>query len=523
MIKILRFFQARFHSFKDAVFLVALLATTIGCAYVLDPYVSLTSQAMLFVLAVVIGAYRLGRGASILTALTAVAMLNFFFVPPRWTFRVDHPENLIALMTLLVVALVINRLASGMRRATELAHLNQQRAHQLQRLLLDLSDAASAREVQALGQRALDAAFSGINVLCLCNADGELEDTAGLATSVRDGLQCCIKEAAALGAGTARWSELDAWYLPLGERRQGRQISGAVCIQTVAFDDDAGRAHAGALCTILAQALWRLRLSAEMLAAQGEAQRQQLQGIFLAAISHDLRTPLAVVVGAASALQLQRDKLSEAQQQRLLTSIVNEAGHLSSLTENTLQLVRLANSTQVLARDWEAMEEIIGAVLARVRLQDTGRRIVSKVPEGLPLVRVDPVLIAQLITNLLDNALKYTDQAIHLVVSLSVVSAQAGAQQMLVAVKDRGPGISEQDQAGIFEPYARGDHGDRARQRGSGLGLAVCRAIAQAHGGDLILRRRTGGGSSFTLALPVEALPANTLVEQAAEQTGAPA
>lgn len=521
MKKFMDFFQAHgrsrsSRSVMDGIFLVALLAAATGCAYLLDPYVSLTSLAMLFVLAVVIAAYRLGRGASVLAALAAVASLNFFFVPPRWTFQVDHSENLIALMTMLVLALLINRLASGMRRETELAQINEQRARQLQRLVLDLSNLASAHEVQALGQQAFDAAFSGVNVLRLCNASGELEDTAGLPTSVRDGLQCCIKEAVVLGAGTGRWSELDAWYLPLGERRDGRQISGAVCIQTVDPEDQAGREHAHALCSILAQTLWRLHLNGEMLAAQGEAQRQQLQGIFLAAISHDLRTPLAVVMGAASALQLQGDKLSEAEQQRLLASIVSEAGHLSSLTENTLQLVRLSNSSQVLARDWEAMEEIVGAVLARVRQYDTARRIVSKVQDGLPLVRVDPVLIAQVLTNLLDNALKYTDQAIHLVVSMS---AHAGAPQMLVAVKDRGPGISEQDQRCIFEPYARGDHSDRASARGSGLGLAVCRAIAQAHGGDLILRRRTGGGSSFTLVLPVDAMQPSTAGEQLEEQT----
>lgn len=526
MMKFLLFFQTRVRSrsVRDSIFLVALLAAATGSAFLLDQHVSLTSQAMLFVLAVLIAAYRLGRGASVLAAFAAVATLNFFFVAPRWTFQVDQSENFIALMTMLVLALVINRLASGMRRATELAQLNQQRALQLQRLLLDLSNAASTHEVQTLGQGALDAAFSGSKFLCLCGADGQLQDVAGLASSVRDGLLCCMKESVVIGAGTGRWSELDAWYLPLGDLRHGGQISGAVCIQAVASEDDAGRAHASALCSILAQALWRLRLNAEMLAAQGEAQRQQLQGIFLAAISHDLRTPLAVVMGAASALQLQGDKLSAAEQQRLLASIVTEAAHLSSLTENTLQLVSLANSSQVLARDWEAMEEIIGAVLARVRLHDPSRRIVSKVPDGLPLVKVDPVLIAQVISNLLENALKYTGQAIHLVVSFG---AHNSAPQMLVSVKDRGPGISEQDQRCIFEPYARGDHSERASQRGSGLGLAVCRAIAQAHGGSLILRRRTGGGSSFTLALPVDAQQPTTLGEQleepAAEQTGEPA
>jgi two-component system sensor histidine kinase KdpD len=261
--------------------------------------------------------------------------------------------------------------------------------------------------------------------------------------------------------------------------------------------DEGGRQHAQALCALLAQAVWRLRLAGSVRAAQNEAQHQQLQSTFLAAISHDLRTPLAAIVGAASSLQTQRDKLGLAEQDRLLGSIAAEAAYLSAVTENTLQLVQLTSSARELRRDWEAMEEIVGAVLARVRQHDPGRRIRSRVPEGLPLVKADPVLLAQLLANLLDNALKYSEGAIDLVVRVE-------GEELVVSVKDRGAGIPEAEQAAIFEPHARGD---RPGPRGAGLGLAVCRAIAQAHGGRLTLRRRQGGGSSFSLALPLEAQP----------------
>ncbi|MGQ2981649.1 MAG: sensor histidine kinase, partial [Polaromonas sp.] len=321
-----------------------------------------------------------------------------------------------------------------------------------------------------------------------------LQDAGTLDPAVQDGMRCCISEGAVLGPGTGRWPGLNAWYLPLGEK--GR-VSGAACVQPAPPGDEAGRQHAQALCALLAQALWRLRLAGSLQVAQNEAQQQQLQSTFLAAISHDLRTPLAAIVGAASSLQTQRDKLGLAEQDRLLGSIAGEAAYLSSVTENTLQLVRLSSASQELRRDWEAMEEIVGAVLARVRQRDPGRRIRSSVPDGLPLVKADPVLLAQLITNLLENALKYSDGAVELVV-------QVQADEMLVMVKDRGEGIPEADQAAIFEPYARGD---RAGPRGAGLGLAVCRAIAQAHGGRLLLRRRQGGGSSFVLSLPLEVQP----------------
>lgn len=470
-----------------------LVAATLA-GLLLDSYVTLTSLAMLYVLTVVLAAYRLGWIESSVCAAGAVTALNFFFVPPRWTLEVDTRENLMALVAMLAVALVISRLATGLRRETELARINENRARQLQALATELADAASDAQVLAAGRAALAAAFTGPCALALADDAHVLQDAQALAPAVQEGMHCCMTEGAVLGPGTGRWPGLNAWYVPLGEKDQA---SGAACVQPALSSDEAGRQHAQALCALLAQALWRLRLAHSLQAAQNEAQQQQLHSTFLAAISHDLRTPLAAIVGAASSLQTQRDKLGLAEQDRLLGSITSEAAYLSSVTENTLQLVRLASTNQALRRDWEAMEEIVGAVLARVRQRDPGRRISSSVPEGLPLVKADPVLLAQLITNLLENALKYSEGAVDLVV-------QVQTDEMRVAVKDRGEGIPDAEQATIFEPYARGD---RAGPRGAGLGLAVCRAIAQAHGGRLVLRQRAGGGSSFVLSLPVEAQP----------------
>jgi len=294
-----------------------------------------------------------------------------------------------------------------------------------------------------------------------------------------------------LGPGTGRWPGLNAWYLPLGNKGQ---MQGAVCIQNIAAADTPGREHAQAVCAQLGQTLWRLRLTTAMQETEAESKRQQVQSTFLAAISHDLRTPLAAVVGAASSLQTQRDKLSPAEQDKLLASIVREASYLSTVTENTLQLVQLTNTTQPLQRDWESMEEIVGSVLARLRARDPTRRIKSKVPEGLPLIRANPVLVAQLLANLLDNALKYSDDAIDLVVSADHATLQ-------VSVKDRGDAIPPDQYQAIFEPYSRND---QSGQRGAGLGLALCRAIAQAHGGELAVRRRQGGGNCFTFSMPVD-------------------
>ncbi len=471
-----------------------LLAAASAASALLDPYVSLTSQAMLYVLVVVLAAYKLDWVQSVVCAAGAVTALNFFFVPPRLTFDVDSPEHNIALIVMLVVALLISHLAASLRRETYHARLNAQRARQLQALSSELAMASAAPEIVALGQQALDAAFAGPNTLRLLDASADFAAHTDLPDAVCDGLRCCVKEGAVLGPGTGRWPGLDAWYLPLGE---AGHVSGACRVAPAQAVNHDGREHAQALCSLLGQSLWRIRLTASVQKAQAEAQRQQLQSTFLAAVSHDLRTPLAAIVGAASALQTQRDKLGAVEQERLLGSIASEASYLSTVTENTLQLVRLTSLQQELKRDWESLEEIVGTVLARVRQRDTGQRIKANVAVGLPLLRADPVLLAQMLGNLLDNALQYSADKIDL-------SVRASATAIEISVKDRGPGIAEDEQELIFQPYRRGD---QSGARGAGLGLALCRAIAVAHGGSLTVRRRSGGGSSFQVTLPLAEAP----------------
>ncbi len=483
---------------------VALLAASTGFGFLWEPHVSLASQAMLYVLAVVIASYTLEPLASVACALGAVTAFNFFFVPPRWTFEVDSQQNLISLFTMLVVALVVSRLAADLRRKTASAHLSASRARQMQSLSGDLAEAANPTAMLGLGQAALAQAFAGPIVLALRSEDGAFVFSDALSQEVppalRDGLLSCMREAAALGPGTGRWPGLNAWYIPLG---LATQMQGAVCIQNISAADQSGREHALALCGLLAQALWRLKLASAMQAAQTLARHQQMQSTFLAAISHDLRTPLAAILGAASALQSQGEKLGAAEQQALQDSIIREARYLSTLTENTLQLVQLTNAAQPLRRSWESMEEVVGAVLGRMRLRDPLHRITAKVPQGLPLVEADPVLLAQLLDNLLDNALKYSAGPISL-----MVSSATGTMQL--SVKDRGGEIAPEARAQLFQPYARGDKGG---PHGSGLGLALCLAIATAHGAELKWMARPGGGNHFRFTLPLS--PAQPISEEA--------
>ena len=474
---------------RHAWIVCGLLAAATAINLFLDRYVSVTSQAMVYVLAVVLASYTLGWIPSLLCAVAAVTLLNFLFIPPRYTFQVEAQENLFALFTMLAVALVISRLAAALRRETEAARLNERRARQLQEMATELGAATIPAEVHLLAQRQLARAFPGPCLVALLDAHGELQLQPEQVPAFRDGMQACIREAATLGPGTGRWPGLKAWYLPL---RAESHTAGAACVQNVSAYDESGREHAQAICAQAAQALWRLKLSAGMRDAQEQSQWHRAQSTFLAAISHDFRTPLAAIMGAASSLQTQGDRLQPSQQERLLATILSESRHLATLTENTLQLVRLDHAGE-LRMDWESVEEIVGSVLARVRDRDVAHRIQSRVPAGLPLIKADPILLAQLLENLLDNALKYSAEIIELEV------AQRD-DRIALSLHDRGSGIPAGEELAIFEPYHRSD---RSGQRGAGLGLAVCRAIARAHGGELSLHARLGGGSTFVLELPV--------------------
>jgi two-component system sensor histidine kinase KdpD len=250
----------------------------------------------------------------------------------------------------------------------------------------------------------------------------------------------------------------------------------------------------------MGQALQRAQSARVTRQAREEAQSHKLRNTLLAAVSHDYRTPLATILGAASALQEQAERLSVEQRRKLATSIVAEAEQLSRLTDNTLQLARLDAPGLALRLDWESAEELVGAVLRRLRERDPQRRVRARVEPGLPLLRCDAVLLVQLLDNLVDNALKHSGCETPVDIRVRQLPGS-----VVLAVRDRGPGVAPALRERIFEVFQRGD---ASAARGAGVGLAVCRAIARAHGGELVLRPRGHGGASFECRLPVAEQPA---------------
>jgi len=252
---------------------------------------------------------------------------------------------------------------------------------------------------------------------------------------------------------------------------------------------------------IIARLKENVRVQAgEQAKLEAAAQTERVRSALLASISHDLRTPLAVMTGASSSLAERGERLSAEERVALARSIYEQAREMSERVAKLLQMTRLEAGGIALERDWGSIAEIAGAVLARLRERLTGHRVVLELPDDLPLVRVDAALIDQVLSNLLENAARHTpaDTVIRL-------RARRAAHEIVISVEDYGPGLPSED---IERVFAKFEHGAaEARPGGMGLGLAICRAIVGLHGGRIWAEKLPLGGSAFRFALPLEEPP----------------
>lgn len=488
----------------------------------LDGTLDLANLAMLLVLASALSSIWLPVWASVIASAVAVLAFNWFLVPPRFNFHVDLRQNALLLGVILLVNWIIACLMIRQRSLADAAQAAADREARMRHWGDRLRDASDpAAHAVALRTALQEATGCRVSVTVLRTWSRQLDTSATIQIGEpdeqqRSGLALCVRDGKAMGPGCGRYDELPDTYLPL----RGRGVTlGAALIEDLASHPQGNvlRPHLQALCDQLGGALQRSLTTEHERLAREQAQLQATRNALLAAISHDYRTPLATIMGAASALQEQGERMDAEQRRRLSSGILEESERLARMTENTLQLARLDAPAVALACDWESAEEIVGAVVRRARRRPDGHRVRVRAETGLPLLWCDAMLISQLLDNLLDNAMKYSpaDAPVEL-----NVWRQGG--QVVFSVRDRGPGIAPAWQEKVFDVFQRGDPGtgrfgsDAAR--GAGVGLAVCRAIARAHLGNLQLTSRGEGGSEFECRLPVR--DNGEFTPPAAEATG---
>lgn len=482
---------------------LALAAGTITVATLaalpLRSFFAPTNLAMLYLLGVVIVALRASSFVSVGTSIAGVAAFDFFCVPPYYTFAVADTEYLITLMAMLVVALVISIQSARIRAHRTMAREKEVRAEAMYRLTRILSAETRVFEA-ARAAAALATEIFGTDVEIFLPEDGKISFRRRTAEQLRIPLaeestaQWVFRRGTKAGIGMTRLTDTTAFYLPL---KGTRQTFGVMAVVPDAKGTVFLKEQQDLLELFAQQTALTLERTLSQRAAEESHLRmetEQMRSSLLSAVSHDLRTPLASITGAASTLRSQGEKLAEPTRKELLESISEEAERLSRLVSNLLDMTRFQSGSVALHRELVPLEDMIGTALLRLETRLEGRTVTTSFPEDLPPVSVDEVLWGQLVLNLVDNAIKHTPEG-------TPIELAAGAtdREVWMDVRDRGPGFEPGEQQHIFEKFYRGQ---RSTAVGAGLGLAICQAIAQAHGGSIEASNRMGGGASVRVRLP---------------------
>jgi two-component system sensor histidine kinase KdpD len=464
------------------------------------PLIELPDLTMMYVLVIMTVALRAGRGPSTLAAALSVAAFDFFFVDPFYTFDVADLRHLFTFAMMFVIGLVVSTLVLRIRRQERGAVEREQRTASLYALSRDLGSARDEAEAaRAIARHVGDVFDSGVAVL-LPDATGGLAVASGMPLDVQDlaVARWTFEHEESAGIGTDTLPGARVHCVPL---RSGPHVLGVLVLagEDAAHARIADRDLLDAFARQGALAIERAQLVEESKTAALRAQTEAMRSSLLSAVSHDLRTPLASITGAASAL---RDAATVADPERrgeLIDTLCEEAERLERLVANLLDMTRLEGSGVEIHREWVPLEELVGAALVHLERVLAGRSIHTELDEQLPFVALDPILAEQLLVNLLENAAKHTPAG-----SPIEVRAQARGAHLEIEVLDRGPGLPPGTESRVFEKFFRAAP---ARVPGVGLGLAICRAIAQAHGGSIVAENREGGGACFRATLPLTGKP----------------
>ncbi|MFI3135582.1 MAG: sensor histidine kinase KdpD [Methylococcaceae bacterium] len=483
----------------------ALCSTACSCliAWLMVGRFELANIVMVYLLGVVFVAARFGREASILTSVLSVLAFDFFFVNPVFTFSVNDAQYLVTFVIMLLVGIVISHLTSNMRVQTKVAAHRERRASVLYALSEELTVCRTLTDTVKVAARHIQAEFGGTMVILFPVDGGRI--VYPLDAPLPESLRGCDLGVAQwvfdhnqmAGQGTDTLPGASAVFFPM---KGYRGVIGVLALRAAnlrrVFLPEQRRLLDTFINQII-QTIERVRLSEDAQQTQMRIESETLRNTLLGAISHDLRTPLASIVGAASSLVAEDSHLSIADKQELSLTIYDEALRMSNLTNNILDMARLDAGQAQLNRQWYPLDEIIGGALSRRRKALIGRTVTTRLPDGLCLVRLDAVLIEQVLVNLLENACKYTPAGS----PIDIVGERTG-YTLKISVADRGHGIPVGEEEKLFDKFYQLHQ--EGTQSGVGLGLAICKAIVIAHGGLIGAKNRSGGGAQFYFVLPMD-------------------
>jgi two-component system sensor histidine kinase KdpD len=465
----------------DYVFATAVTLAAFGLAFIADRYLSVANLSLILLTAVLAVAVRTRMQVAVYTAVLCFVGDNFFFTRPRHSLNVASADDVLAIVLFLIVALVCSRMAT--RLSSQVASLRgaQLRARILLELGQQLASCADADAIRAAATQALQKALDAPIQLLPEPADSQ---TDGVAASADDEPPPAA----------------DRWAIPL---RVGSHAHGVLIFPfhaEAAFEPER-HALALAMTQDIALALDRAGLAEALEQSRVQGETERLRNALLSSVSHDLRSPLAAMIGAADTLSMYEEQLPRDERRELLQAILHEGQRLDRYIQNLLDMTRLGHGTLKLHRDWVDATEVVIAATDRLRRFFPELLLQTALPPDTVLLYVHPALIEQALFNVLENAAHFSPPG-------EAVRIEAGVigEQLQIDVIDRGPGIPPEERARIFDMFYSVSRGDRGN-KGTGLGLSICRGMIGAHGGTVEALSHAGVGTTIRITLPLPPAP----------------
>jgi two-component system sensor histidine kinase KdpD len=465
----------------------------------LNTIVELPNIAMLFLLAVVLVSVKFGLGPSLMASVVNVLVFDFFFVPPRFSFAVTDVQYLFTFAVMLVVGLITAKLTTGLTYQAKVANRREQRVKSLYEMSRDLSGALMPEQVAEISQHFVEIEFKAKSTLLLADDDNQLSQIAiDKKANIQADLsiaQWAFDQSKEAGNGTDSLPGAPLLYIPLQAPMRTRGILVIDAPSSTRLKSPEQRRLLDTFARLLAISLERIHYVSVAQSSTVQIESERLRNSLLSAISHDLRTPLTALVGLTDALEMLDAPLTS-EQKEIAVLLREKALKMSSQVSNLLDMARLQSGVVQLNKQWFLMEEAIGAAIKAVESASEGRHVTVTLPPDLPLLNFDAVLIERVFINLLENAYKYTPKNS----SVSIGASVASPQSVEIWVQDNGPGLPRGKEEDIFRKFERGNK--EGAISGVGLGLTICRAIIEAHGGKITGKTMDGGGARFTFSLP---------------------
>ena len=483
---------------RELLLVLGVNAAAIGAAMLGESLLGLQDVSMVFLVAVLLIAARTRMVTAVITAVLCFLAYNFFFIDPRYTLYISAYRGVATVFLFLLAALIAGRLASTLRRQVVALRAANAHANAMQNLGRQLSTAADLGQVIAAGTSVIKLALHGDAWMRINGQSGPSSLSAALDEKDLAAADWTQQHGQSSGRYTDTLTHSGWWFLPVRSEQDTLGVVGLRFPETMTRLSFEQRRLAESMVYDIGQAVLRASLVSELEAAKVAGETERLRSALLSSVSHDLRSPLSSMIGAAESLSCYGKDMSEEDRESLLETVRVEGERLDRYIQNLLDMTRLGQQGLTLARDWIGIDELVGSASTRLQRYEPGVRVKVDITPDLPPVHVHPALIEQAIFNVMENAGKFSPDG-----EAIVVTARRTAEgKLCLEVADKGPGIPEEERRRIFDMFYSVERGDRGKQ-GTGLGLTIVRGIVGAHMGKVEAVQGPGGkGTIIRLILP---------------------